>query len=170
MDGVDGAADLLGDIGGGEMLVENELDGLTFNVIGEANAGHGNDVRGGNEVGSTIEPITPTVSRQPGLKQQRQRWNPYGMGAENGFAASDIGTENGLSPREAMSVNGFAPVASTAADAVAAATNVKPFTVFASAVFPPSVSTKVPGVIIPALASPFSCPPVTAILSPFSLY
>ena len=42
MDGVDGAADLFGDIGGGKMLVENEVDGLTFDVIGKANTWHGN--------------------------------------------------------------------------------------------------------------------------------
>ena len=56
------------------------------------------------------------------------------IGAENGFAESDIRTENGLSLREATPVNELAD--STAADATTVAvtaTNVNPFTVFASA-------------------------------------
>jgi hypothetical protein len=43
MDGVDGTADLLGDIGGSKMLVEDEMDGMTFDVIGKAAAWHGNN-------------------------------------------------------------------------------------------------------------------------------
>jgi hypothetical protein len=56
--------------------MENEVDGLLFNVFGEASVRHGKGwKRGGTD--STTEPTTPTLSRHEKIRQQCPAWNPY---------------------------------------------------------------------------------------------
>ena len=55
------ATDLPGDNGCGELGVENEVDGLAFDVFGEARVGHGNGKRKKCRGGSTTEPTTPHI-------------------------------------------------------------------------------------------------------------
>ena len=62
VDGVDRAPDSLGDIGCGELGVEDEADGLTFDVFGEACVGHGG---GAEEVRKRFDDRTDDDAHYP---------------------------------------------------------------------------------------------------------